>query len=405
MSSSGGADGTHTFDHRGDLGRRRAARSASPASLALTIADVTTNAEINVERRSRPAGRQPQWSISPSPRPPVVDSSAKAIAKDEGATDGRCWRRRCRQHRQRHDHRLDRLGRHVRRRLRQAGERLARATATDTMTTYAEAGAEGAARLGRGDHPRRRDLLPDRHHERHDRRRRHRSRLTVSGTVTLTATQDASTTTTAKASAGGADVSVGLALGLAIVADTVSPRSPQRRPPAARSSLAANGSSENENEADASAKGGKAKSDDDSGKDVNGKADEQLKTSNDQRKDNTRQGRRHHVDAEGCDRRQGQGSGSTSVQVAGAVAINVVTTKSLAQDQRRAHDHVRRRREREDAPPRRSRTPPARARPSAPARVTASASVSRSTSPTSRTLRRSAPARRSPGPASTSKPR
>ena len=113
-------------------------------------------------------------------------------------------------------------------------------------------------------------------------------------------------------------------------------------------SLAANGSSNNENEADASAKGGKAKADDHSGKDVNGKSDEQLKNANTERKDNTNKDASTTETPKAATGDKDSGDSKTSVQVAGAVAINVVTTKSLARDQRRTDDHVRRGRERED---------------------------------------------------------
>ena len=90
------------------------------------------------------------------------------------------------------------------------------------------------------------------------------------------------------------------------------------------------------NEADASAKGAKSKTEDTSGKDVNGKSDEQLRSANKQRKDNTgtRPPNTSSTPKAATGDKEG-GSGSTSVQVAAAVAINVVTTRSLRADQRR----------------------------------------------------------------------
>ena len=159
------------------------------------------------------------------------------------------------------------------------------ATDSDTMTTYAEAGTDGAAGSDAAITPDVAISYPtvttsaiidgDVSQS-----------LVTTGAVSVTATQDAKSTTTAKADAGGADVSIGLALALAIVNDNVTATIARNIDAGGAVGLAANGSSDNESEADASAKGAKTKSDDTSGKDVNGKSDDQLSGANSQRNTN-----------------------------------------------------------------------------------------------------------------------
>ena len=204
-------------------------------------------------------------------------------------------------------------------------------TATDTnaMTTYAEAGTDGAAGSDAAITPDVAISYPtvttsatiagD-----------NTQTLVAAGAVTLTATQDASALTTAKASAGGADVSIGLALALAIVGDSVTATIARNVTAGGAVSLTANGSSDNESYSEASAKGAKTQTDDHSTKDVNGKADEQLGNANTERKDNTGKDASTTSTPKAATGDKG-GSSSTSVQVAAAVTINVITTVSLAQ--------------------------------------------------------------------------
>ncbi len=155
--------------------------------------------------------------------------------------------------------------------------------------------------------------------------------LSASGSVSLTATQDARTTTSADASAGGADVSIGLALALVIADDEVTATVSRNLTAGGAVGLQANGSSDNESTSTASAKGAKTKTDDTSGKDVNGKADDHLTNANTERHDETGKDASTSSTPKAATGDKGSGGSSTSVQVAAAVTINIVTTKSLAQ--------------------------------------------------------------------------
>ena len=128
------------------------------------------------------------------------------------------------------------------------------ATSSDTMTTYAEAGTDGAAGSDAAITPDVAISYPtvtttaiidgDATQS-----------LVASGAVNVTATQDTKSTTTAKADAGGADVSIGLALALAIVNDNVTATIARNINAGGAVGLAANGSSDNESEADAEREG------------------------------------------------------------------------------------------------------------------------------------------------------
>src|SRR5262249_12275409 len=156
--------------------------------------------------------------------------------------------------------------------------------------------------------------------------------LTATGTINVKATQTTHTTTTAKADATTGSVVIGLALALAIPDDEVIATS-SRTISGSSVTFSATGSSANNTEADASAAGAKGDggSGDGSGKDVNGKADDQLKSANKSASDNGTGGSKtsdtSNAKAQTSDKNSG---GGNTVTVAGAAAINVVTTVSEA---------------------------------------------------------------------------
>ncbi len=157
--------------------------------------------------------------------------------------------------------------------------------------------------------------------------------LTASGAVSINASQKASTTNTAKANAVNGTVVIGLALGIAIPDDQVH-ATISRTVTGTTVTLTASGSANDVTEADASATGAKGKGDDTSGKDVNGKGDDQVKNANQEGSDNT--GKTSDTTdtskgkAETSDKNE---QGGNTVTVAGAAAINIakaITDASLA---------------------------------------------------------------------------
>src|SRR5712691_8050403 len=202
------------------------------------------------------------------------------------------------------------------------------ATDTDTMTTYAEAGADSPAGSTLGLTADAAISLPtvttsatiggD-----------GSQTLTATGDISLTATQTAKATTTAKGDAVGGTVVIGLALALAIPKDDVI-ASVSRTISGTSVSLSALGSSHSDTEADASAKGAKGKGDDTSGKDVNKKSDDQLSNANGERSDNTGK-TANTTDTQGAKAQTSdKDGGSNTVAVAGALGLNITETTSQA---------------------------------------------------------------------------
>ena len=334
MNSTNGANAKHSFDTLAVSGAGEGKVGISGA-LALTIADITTNAELKDNHTRGP----PLYSLNRSDlslsAASVVDSTAKAKAKDDDAkTVG--------------------IGagvainivNHTTTASIDSGASFdvsskpkdvsLSATATDTMTTSSEAGVQAksgsdlaltpdvsisyptvltSATIG-GDNT---------------------QSLDVTGNVTLTATQDTKTTTTANANAAGADVSIGLALALVIVDDEVSATISRNITASGAVGVTANGSSENTSEAIAGAKGAQSKSDNTTagpggsdGGNVNDKADKQLGNANTQRDTSDKKTANTSSTPDASTGDKGSSS-STKVEVAAAVAINVITTKSIAQ--------------------------------------------------------------------------
>ncbi|HET7465666.1 MAG TPA: hypothetical protein VFL29_03300, partial [Candidatus Dormibacteraeota bacterium] len=203
------------------------------------------------------------------------------------------------------------------------------ATDTDAMTTYAEAGTAGpsgstlsltadaaialptvkttATIAGTG------------------------QALTASGAISLSASQTASSSTTAKADAVNGKVVIGLALALNIPDDEVT-STISRTVQGTTVTLTASGSSSSPSEADASATGAKGKGDDASGKDVNGKADDQTKNANQESKDGTgkQSSTKDTSNAQAETSDKNESGSSNTVTVAGAAAINIVTSITQA---------------------------------------------------------------------------
>jgi hypothetical protein len=146
--------------------------------------------------------------------------------------------------------------------------------------------------------------------------------------VTVGATQTASTSSKADASATGGTVAIGLALALAIVDDSVTAGTDRNVSAGGAVGFSAAGSSGNATEAIASVKGAEGKKDstdggtDNSNKDVNQKANDQLGNANTQRNKTPKT-------TTTPDAKSGE-NGGTKVTVAGAVAINVIDTVSRA---------------------------------------------------------------------------
>ncbi|MFL6035275.1 MAG: beta strand repeat-containing protein, partial [Gaiellaceae bacterium] len=330
MRSSGGANGKNTLDTEATAGAGKGSFAVAGA-LALTIADVKTNAEILSN-----AGRGPPDDLNGNDltltATAVVESTTKAKAKDEGSEkvgigagasinsvddttsasidDGAA--------------------------ITGAKKVTLTATDTDSMTTYAEAGTAGApgstlaftadasialptvktsATIGGGTS----------------------QTLIASDDVSLSATQTAKATTTAKADAVTGTVVIGLALALAIPDDEVL-ATVSRTVTGKSVSLSAVGSSSVETEADASAAGAAGKNagtgKDGSGKDANGKADDNLSSANSQRTAGTGKtantSNTSNAKAQTSDDNGTSSGDKNTVTVAGAFAINITKTRSEA---------------------------------------------------------------------------
>ena len=330
MRSSGGANGKNSFDSEATAGAGKG-NFAVAGALALTIADVKTNAEILSN-----AGRGPPDDLNGNDltltATAVVESTTKAKAKDEGSEkvgigagasinsvddttsasidDGAA--------------------------ITGAKKVTLTATDTDSMTTYAEAGTAGApgstlaftadasialptvktsATIGGGTS----------------------QTLIASDDVSLSATQTAKATTTAKADAVTGTVVIGLALALAIPDDEVFATA-SRTVTGKSVSLSAVGSSSVETEADASAAGAAGKNagtgKDGSGKDANGKADDNLSSANSQRTAGTGKSANtsdtSNAKAQTSDNNGTSSGDKNTVTVAGAFAINITKTRSEA---------------------------------------------------------------------------
>ena len=84
MRSSGGSDGTHTLDTEATSGAG-GGKVGIAGSLALTIADITTGAFVMSNAGRGPPGDQLNGGDLTLSATSKVASTAKAIAKDEGA--------------------------------------------------------------------------------------------------------------------------------------------------------------------------------------------------------------------------------------------------------------------------------------------------------------------------------
>ena len=322
-------DTKHSFDAEATSGAGKG-KVGIAGSFALTIANVTTNAEIKSNgARAPPNMNSSDVTLSAASS---VSSTDKAMANDKDAgtvgigagaalnivfdtttasiDDGAA--------------------------LTGAKNVTLSATDTDATTTYAEAGATGGsgsdlvltadAAIALPTVLTSATIAGDASQT-----------LTTSGAVSVSATQTATATTTAKGDATGGDVAIGLALALAIPDDEVT-ASDSRTISATKVSFAANGSSDTETEADASAAGAQGQDSgtkkDSSGKDVNGKADDQVSNANSESSANTGKTSKTS-DTSGAKAQTSDSNGTSSgdsntVTVAGAVAINIVTTISKA---------------------------------------------------------------------------
>ena len=342
MRTTGGADGKHTIDTESTAGAG-SGKLGIAGSLALTILTITTTAEVKSNlSRGPPAADNLHGHDLTLSATASVSSTAKAMAKDTDAgtvgigagaainivgdtttaslDDGAIF--------------LTTTGN-------TPGNVSLSATDTDAQTTYAEAGATAGANSDLSLSADAAIALPtvttsatiaggtSQH-------------LKAAGKVTLSATQTASATTTAKGNAAGGTAAIGLALALAVPDDEVTASISLTVDGSTAVSLTASGSSATVTEADASAAGANGKdsstkSTDSSGKDVNGKADDQLKSANTEAGDNggtsskttdTSSAQATTSDSNGTGK--SSSDGGNTVTVAGAAAINVATTISKA---------------------------------------------------------------------------
>ena len=331
MRSSGGADGKNTLDTEATAGAGNGA-VAIAGSLALTIADIETSAELKSNGARAPPGDNLNGHDLSLSATAVVSSTDKAMAQDKDAStvgvgagaainlvndtttasidDGAA--------------------------LTGVANVSLTATDTDTQTTYAEAGTAGGAGSTVSFTADAAISLPTVTTSATINGGTLQT-LTASGTITVSATQTASATTTAKANAVNGTVVIGLALALAIPDDEVF-ATDSRTISGTTVSFSATGSSNSPTEADASATGAKGDANgaggsngDGSGKDVNGKADQQLSSANGEAGDNGVSGSKttntNNAKATTSD---SNSSGGNTVTVAGAAAINIVTTRSEA---------------------------------------------------------------------------
>ncbi|MES1247222.1 MAG: hypothetical protein ABUS54_06080, partial [Actinomycetota bacterium] len=337
MRTTGGADGKNKLDTEATAGAG-GGKVGIAGSLALTIADVQTNAELLSNSGRGPPGDNLNSKDLKLTASASVDSTAKAMAKDSNAgsvgigagaainivddvtiasiDDGVTF-------------------------ATGTGPKNVTLTATDTdsTTTYAEAGASGASGSTLALTADAAIALPTVTTTASIAGDASQTLSTqASGNVTLTATQTATSTTTAKGNAAGGTVAIGLALALAIPDDEVT-ASISRTVSANNVSLTASGSSTTTTEADASAAGAAGADSgtkkDSSGKDVNGKADDQLSSANADRTSATGKSAKttdtSNAKAQTSDNNGTSGSGDkNTVTVAGAAAINIVTALSKA---------------------------------------------------------------------------
>ncbi len=163
--------------------------------------------------------------------------------------------------------------------------------------------------------------------------------LDATGAVSITAKQTASASTTAKADASTSTVVIGLALALAVPDDEVI-ATDSRELKGAAVTFSATGTSSTTTEADASAAGGVGDDNkaggptdtgDGSGKDVNGKADQQISSANTESMTTTgAQSKTGDTSTAKATTSDSNSSGGNTVTVAGAAAINVVTSHTEA---------------------------------------------------------------------------
>ena len=319
-------DQKHSFDAEATAGAGKG-KVGIAGSLALTIADVTTNAEIHSNSGRGPPDELHGNDLSLSAAS-TVETTDKAMANDADAgTVGVGAGAAILSVDDTTTASLDNGAK-----VHGAGNVTLTATGTDTATAYAEAGTTAAsgsdlaltadaaislpsvttgATIGSSTQT-----------------------LDASGTVTLTATQIARAQTTAKGSATTGDVVIGLALALALPDDEVTASISRNVTATGAVSVSALGSSSTATEADASAKGAAGSGDDSSGKDVNQKSDDQLSNANSERTSGTGQSAKttntDSAHADTSDSSGSSGGDSNTVTVAGAVAINIATTVSHA---------------------------------------------------------------------------
>ena len=156
------------------------------------------------------------------------------------------------------------------------------------------------------------------------------SLLTLGGKLTMTATQDAIALTTAKADAAGTSTAaIGASLALGIVDDSVAASISRSVTASGDIDVKAVGTAASQAEASASAKGAKDKDTDTGEGKVNDKADNQLALGKDRATKDSNKGtdKTSTTDASTGDQ---DGGGSSKVQVAAAVAFNMFTTSSEA---------------------------------------------------------------------------
>ncbi len=325
-ATTGGSDGKNTFDTESTAGAGKG-NFGIAGSLALTLADVETNAEIGPNSTRGPPGDALTGSLSLT-AVSSVSSTAKAMAKDTDAgTVG--------------------IGagaainsvNDVTTALIDSNAVITGATSislsatnTDSETTYAEAGASGGSKSDFSFTADAAISLPTDITTASIAGGTSQT-LTTAGAISLTAKQTASATTTAKADATTGDVVIGLALALAVPDDEVT-ATDSRTINGAAISFSATGASTTTTEADASAAGAKGDSGSGDGSgtggtgtSVNQKADGQLMSANSESMMTTGKSsstkNTNNAQATTSDKNS---SGGNTVTVAGAAAINVVTS-------------------------------------------------------------------------------
>ncbi len=317
-------DGKNTIDTEATAGAG-GGKFGLAGSLALTIADVETNAEINPNStRGPPDNLTGAVSLTATS---VVSDTNKAMANDKdagtvGIGAGAAI-----------DIVNDTTNASIDSNALISGATSISlsATGTDTETTFAEAGAAGKAGSDVAFTADAAISLPTVLTTATIAGNTSQT-LTTSGAITLTAKQTASTTTTAQANATTGDVVIGLALALAIPDDEVY-ATDSRTISGAAVSFSATSSHTTTTEADASATGamGDSGSGDGSGKDVNGKANQQVTSANSDATNNgSKSSSTSNTDNAKATTADKNSSGGNTVTVAGAAAINIVTSHTEA---------------------------------------------------------------------------